>query len=82
MAQRKKENRYGNDPVKRACSASAGNPAASYPNGAYPLVPLDLVGVGGASDRWLVYSFWRIATVPTPKLDVPMTAPTTGEHAG
>ena len=23
-----------------------------------------------------VYSFWRIATVPTPKLDVPITAPT------
>ena len=24
----------------------------------------------------LVYSFWRIATVPTPRLDVPITAPT------
>jgi hypothetical protein len=30
----------------------------------------------------LVYSFWRIATVPTPKLDVPITAPAIGEHAG
>jgi hypothetical protein len=29
----------------------------------------------------LAYSFWRIATVPTPTLDVPMTAPTISGHA-
>jgi hypothetical protein len=28
----------------------------------------------------LVYSFWRIATVPTPTLDVPATAPTVTQH--
>jgi len=30
----------------------------------------------------LVYSFWRIATVPTPVLDVPTTAPTLTPHTG
>ena len=30
----------------------------------------------------LAYSFWRIATVPTPTLEVPITAPTIGEHTG
>jgi hypothetical protein len=30
----------------------------------------------------LVYSFWRIARVPTPTLDVPMTAPAVTDHAG
>jgi hypothetical protein len=30
----------------------------------------------------LVYSFWRIATVPTPTLDVPTTAPTVTQHTG
>jgi hypothetical protein len=30
----------------------------------------------------IVYSFWRIASVATPKLDVPPTAPTISTNSG
>ena len=63
---------------------------AEHPSAISPGIPMEhipwflwtLWALAGLLIVGLVYSFWRIATVPTPKLDVPMSAPMTGEHAG
>jgi hypothetical protein len=55
-----------------------------------PVIPMEhtpwflwtLWALAGLLVVGLVYSFWRIATVPTPTLDVPVAAPTVSDHAG
>jgi hypothetical protein len=63
-----------------------------YRPGAMPLPPIPirhtawflwmLWALAGFLIVGMVYSFWRIATVPTPTLEVPVTAPTVTDHTG
>jgi hypothetical protein len=66
----------------RAPNRSVVMPAPVIPIRHTPWFLWTLWALAGLLIVGLVYSFWRIAAVPSPKLDVPITTPVVNQHTG